>query len=123
MTSVVCSLQILFALYLYQLIEPFVARSAISILPKMGRSCFWSCPAERCNIKKGKERWKRSQIMICTELMILTHVGPFFLPVRHNTQPIEDERLRGEGSERRGYYADALIPSQNFFNIDLILSM
>ena len=37
--------------------------------------------------------------MICTELMILTHVGPFFLPVRHNTQPIGDERLRGEGSE------------------------
>ena len=35
--------------------------------------------------------------MICTELMILTHVGPFFLPVRHNTQPIGDERLRGEG--------------------------
>ena len=37
--------------------------------------------------------------MICTELMILTHVGPFFLPVRHNTRPIGDERLRGEGSE------------------------
>ena len=40
--------------------------------------------------------------MICTELMILTHVGSFFLPVRHNTQPIGgDERLHGEGSEER----------------------
>ena len=38
--------------------------------------------------------------MICTELMILTHVGPFFLPVRHNTQPIGDERCAARGAKR-----------------------
>ena len=61
--------------------------------------------------------------MICTELMILTHVGPFFLPVRHNTQPIGGMSACAARGAKRGYYADALIPSQNIFKMSLILSM
>ena len=44
MSSVVYSLQILFAFRLYQLIEPFVARSVIF---------------RKWGVKKGKERWKK----------------------------------------------------------------